>query len=66
MTLYSYGDWIHVCSCFDKGKNFCGFLGPVVQNMGNLTSSLEIKMLTDLVRTISNSQLRNFAEKKSE
>ena len=32
-------------------------LGPVVQSIVSLTSSLVVKMLTILVRTISNSQV---------
>ena len=37
-------------------------LGPVVQSIVSLTSSLVVKMLTVLVNTISNSQVF-FAEK---
>ena len=39
-------------------------LGPVVQSIVSLTSSLVVKMLTDLVSTISNSQV--FLQKKCE
>ena len=39
-------------------------LGPVVQSIVSLTSSLVVKMLTVLVSTISNSQVF-FAEKKN-
>ena len=39
-------------------------LGPVVQSIASLTSSLVVKMLTVLVSTISNSQV--FLLKKSE
>ena len=39
------------------------FLGPIVQSIVSLTSSLVVKMLTVLVSTMSNSQVF-FAEKK--
>ena len=41
-----------------------GHQGPVVQCVVSLTSSLEVKMLTVLVSTISNSQLHVFLLKK--
>ena len=40
------------------------FQGPVVQSLVSLTSSLVVKMLTVLVSTICNSQVRYFCWKK--
>ena len=39
------------------GYNICDHLGPVVQSIVSLTSSLVVKMLTVLVSTISYSQV---------
>ena len=39
------------------------YLGPVVQSIVSLTSSLVVKMLTVLVNTISNSQVFFFQQK---
>ena len=43
---------------------FCDFLGPVVQSIVSLTSSLMVKLLTDLVSIIADSQV--FLLKKCE
>ena len=42
---------------FHNGDSLCDILGPAVQNVVSLTSSLVVEMLTVLVSTISNSQL---------
>ena len=46
-----------IFSIFYTGHNICDFLGPVVQSVVSLTSSLVVKMLTVRVSIISNSQV---------
>ena len=48
----------------DRGKAILYHMGPVVQSIVSLTSSLVVKMLTVLVSTIPNSQV--FLLKKCE
>ena len=55
--LKGTGYFLHFLSIVYKGDNVCNFLGPVVQSVVSLTSSLMVKMLTVLVSTISNSQV---------
>ena len=50
--------------CLVDPVKHCDHLGPVVQSILSLTSSLVVKMLTVLVNTVSNSQL--FLLKKCE
>ena len=47
------------CQRLFSGQNISKFnlLGPVVQSIVSLRSSLVVKMLTALVSTVSNSQL---------
>ena len=48
---------LHMFECNFLLDTACIILGPVVQSIVSLTSSLVVKMLTVLVSTISNSQI---------
>ena len=54
---WCYGLLIQVQSGSNRTCVMVNYLGPVVQSIVNLTSSLVVKMLTVLISTTSNSQV---------